>query len=60
LRVKPSEKDGVENVIVVDGLPQVGSDRIDKLKVVIRKIFSKFGNIVNEFFPLDGEGGCKG
>ena len=50
--MKPRETDGVEAVIVVDGLPVVGPDRIDKLKSIIRKIFSKFGNIVNEYYPV--------
>jgi len=57
LRKKPRETDGVESIIVVDGLPVVGEDRIDKLKGVVRKIFGKFGNITSEFFaPGDLEG----
>lgn len=52
LRRKPRETDGVENIIVVDGLPVVGEDRLDKLKGVVRKIFGKFGNITNEFFAI--------
>lgn len=53
LRTKPRETDGVENVIVVDGLPLVGADRLEKLKSVIRKIFSKFGQIVTEHYAQE-------
>jgi translation initiation factor 3 subunit B len=55
LRTKPRETDGVESVIVVDGLPQVTAERVEKLKAVLRKIFSKFGNIVNEHFAKEDE-----
>lgn len=51
LEQKPTETDGVENVIVVDGLPQVGPDRLPKLQIVINKIFGKFGNITNSYYP---------
>jgi len=50
LRTKPKETDGIENVVVIDGLPVVGDDRLDKLKGVVRKIFGKFGPISNEYF----------
>ena len=38
---RPKESDGVDSVIVVDGVPAVGADRLEKLKGVVRKIFSK-------------------
>lgn len=60
LRQKPKETDGVESVIVVDGVPQVGPDRREKLKSVINKIFGKFGNIVNEYYPVAEKGETKG
>ncbi|XP_057666808.1 eukaryotic translation initiation factor 3 subunit B [Diorhabda carinulata] len=60
LKEKPKETDGVESVIVVDGVPQVGPNRIDKLKSVINKIFVKFGPIINEFYPVNSEGHTKG
>ncbi|CAG7673110.1 unnamed protein product [Allacma fusca] len=53
LRSKPRETDGVESVIVVDGLPLVDRDRLDKLKTVIRKIFSRFGVIVTEHYAQE-------
>ncbi|XP_060522683.1 eukaryotic translation initiation factor 3 subunit B [Cylas formicarius] len=60
LKDKPKETDGYESVIVVDGVPQVGPDRLDKLKSVINKLFNKFGNIVNEYYPVTPEGTTKG
>lgn len=45
---------------MVDGVPQVGPDRLEKLKSVISKIFGKFGNIVNEYYPTNEKGETKG
>jgi len=60
MRMKPKESDGVDSVIVVDNVPIVGGDRVDKLKNVIRKIYSKFGKLMNEHYPLDEEQKTKG
>lgn len=60
LKDRPNEKDGVESIIVVDGIPQVGPERFDKLQSVIAKFFSKFGNIINEYFPKNEAGQTKG
>lgn len=60
LQQKPRETDGVEAVVVVDGVPQVGPDRLEKLSSVISKLFSKFGNIVNEYYPKTENGHTKG
>jgi len=60
MRTKPKESDGVDSVIVVDGVPCVGADRVEKLKNVIRKTFGKFGKLVNEHYPVDDEGKTKG
>lgn len=60
LKQKPRETDGVESVIVVDGVPQVGPERLEKLTTVINKIFSKFGTIVNEYYPTNENGVTKG
>ena len=60
MRQRPKETDGVESVIVVDGVPVVGGDRVDKLKNVIRKIYSKFGKLVNEHYPTEENGNTKG
>lgn len=53
LKKKPKETDGIDSVIIVDGVPQVGPERLDKLQNVIRKIFSKFGAISNEYYPQE-------
>lgn len=60
LRQKPKETDGVESVIIVDGVPCVGAERLEKLKNVIRKIFKEFGTIINEFYPTGEDGKTKG
>uniref|UniRef100_A0AAY5K9R5 Eukaryotic translation initiation factor 3 subunit B n=1 Tax=Esox lucius TaxID=8010 RepID=A0AAY5K9R5_ESOLU len=60
LREKPQEADGIDSVIVVDNVPQVGPERLEKLKNVIHKIFSKFGKITNEFYPEGPDGSTKG
>merc|ERR1719187_2633631 len=60
MKQKPKESDGVDSVIVVDGIPCVGAERTDKLKNVIRKIYSKFGKLVHEHYPVDEEGNTKG
>ena len=56
LLTEPRESDGLENVVVVDRVPQVGPDRIDKLRAVLSKLFAKAGDIVNEHYPLDDKG----
>jgi len=55
LRNKPKESDGIESVIVVDNIPQVGPEKQEKLKNMIRKIFGKFGKIQSEYFPLEND-----
>ena len=60
LKKKPKETDGIESVIVVDNVPQVGQERVEKLQNVVRKIFSKFGKIQTEHYPMSDEGKTKG
>lgn len=57
---KPKETDGVESVIVVDGIPQVGPERFDKLRNVLYKLYSNFGKVVTSDYPLDSNGKTKG
>uniref|UniRef100_A0A4W3JH05 Eukaryotic translation initiation factor 3 subunit B n=1 Tax=Callorhinchus milii TaxID=7868 RepID=A0A4W3JH05_CALMI len=59
LKDQPLEADGIDSVIVVDNVPEVGPDRVEKLRNVIQKIFSKFGKITNEFYP-EADGKTKG
>lgn len=51
LEQRPKESDSLDTVIIVDNIPVVGPDRVEKLKNIIRKVFSKFGNVVNEYYP---------
>ena len=51
LEKQPVLEDDIDTLIVVDNVPIVGEDRMEKLKNVIRKVFSKFGKIVNEYYP---------
>ena len=60
LKKKPKETDGIESVIVVDNVPQVGQERVEKLQNVVRKIFSKFGKIQTEHYPMSDDGKTKG
>ena len=60
MKQRPRESDGVDSVIVVDGVPVVAGERVEKLKNVIRKIYSKFGRLVNEHYPVTPEGSTKG
>lgn len=55
LRTRPQEFDGLENIIVVDNIPQVGADRFDKLKTVLTKLFAKAGEIASEHYPKDNK-----
>lgn len=54
LEQRPNESDSLDTVIIVDNVPVVGPDRLEKLKTIIRKVFSKFGNVVNEYYPEEG------
>ncbi|XP_043279414.1 eukaryotic translation initiation factor 3 subunit B-like [Venturia canescens] len=57
---KPSETDGVESVIVIDGAPVVEPERLERLQTVINKVFGKYGTIVNEHYPKQEDGMTKG
>lgn len=60
MKTRPQETDGVESVIVVDGIPIVSTERFEKLRNVVSKLFSKVGEIVNECYPKTPEGNTKG
>eukprot|EP00094_Tigriopus_californicus_P003747 TCALIF_03606-PA protein Name:"Similar to Eif3b Eukaryotic translation initiation factor 3 subunit B (Mus musculus)" AED:0.03 eAED:0.03 QI:134/0.75/0.8/1/1/1/5/29/718 len=57
---RPKESDGVDSVVVVDGTPVVGPDRLDKLKKIVSKVFGQVGDIVNEHHPVEANGTSKG
>jgi len=60
IRQKPKESDGMDSVIVVDGIPSVSSERLDKLKGVVRKIYGKVATVINEHYPVNEKGETKG
>ena len=60
MKQKPSETDGVESVVVIDNIPVVEPKRLEKLQSVIEKIYGKYGQIVNKFYPQDENGNTKG
>lgn len=57
---RPREHESLSNVIIVDNLPKVDQGKLEKLKVVVSKVYSKFGVCRNEYYPLDEEGKTKG
>ena len=42
-------------MIIVDNIPQMGPDLLEKLQNVIYMIFSKFGEIRNDYYPEGDE-----
>ena len=46
--------------MVVDGVPQVGAERLVKLQNVLKKLFDKFGKITNEYYAVNEDGSTKG
>ena len=60
IRPHPKETDGAESIVVIDGVLQVGTERIEKLQNVLRKFFQKFGKITNEYYPLNADGSTTG
>ena len=49
-----------EKIIVIDNIPKVGQDKMGKLKGLLTTHFSKYGKIVNEFYPEDESHVLKG
>ena len=60
LKNRPSQDLGLKSVIIVDGIPQIAPDRFEKLRTVLLKLFSKFGTIFKDHFPLDENNCTKG
>lgn len=57
---RPREHESLNNIIIVDNLPKVDQAKLEKLKAVVSKVYSKFGICRNEYYPLDDEGKTKG
>jgi len=47
----------VERVVIVDNIPIVDPDKLEKLQSVINKVLGKFGKIVNQYYPTNEENG---
>lgn len=63
LAQKPKESDVTQSVVIVDGLPEVGPDRIEKLKSLVKKLFKECGSgtgIISEYFPVHSNEKTKG
>ena len=60
LEQKPSEKSFYEHVIIVDNIPQVKSEKVEKLKNVLMKTFKTYGDVVDTFYPQKEDGTTKG
>jgi hypothetical protein len=58
--VPPQLNDDLSNIIVVDGIPVIGMDKVSKLQARILKDFKVYGNIVEEYvdMPVSGEKSC--
>lgn len=60
LKNKPKDTDSIDNVIIVDNIPVVGEERLPKLQNVVKKIYEKFGKILNDFYPTGDDKKTKG
>jgi len=63
LRQRPKESDGMDSVVIVDGIPTATKDKLDKLKTVVRRLFKKYVGdkiVQNEHYPLTDAGETKG
>ena len=48
--------DSLLNTIIIDNVPITKMNRYEKLVIVIKKIFSAYGEIVDLYIPVEGEG----
>lgn len=60
LRNRPTQDLGLKSAIIVDGIPKVSADRVEKLKSVLHKLFSKCGTILKDYYPVDENNATKG
>ncbi|XP_063715671.1 eukaryotic translation initiation factor 3 subunit B-like [Symsagittifera roscoffensis] len=57
---KPSEKDLYDNVIIVDNVPKVTPEKLEKLEKVLSKTFKTYGEVMDIYFPQDESNSTKG
>jgi len=63
LAQKPKESDVTQFVVIVDGLPTVEPDRLEKLTKLMKKLFKDYGNgtgIISIDFPTNANQTTKG
>ncbi|KAF7495017.1 Eukaryotic translation initiation factor 3 subunit B [Sarcoptes scabiei] len=60
LKNRPTQELGLKSVIIVDGIPKIAQERFEKLRTVLLKLFSKCGEIVKDYFPLEENQFTKG
>jgi len=60
LESRPTLDKGHDGVVVVDGIPQVGQEKIQKLRKAIDGIFKKFGDLHDQYYPTAEDGKTKG
>ncbi|RDD37506.1 Eukaryotic translation initiation factor 3 subunit B [Trichoplax sp. H2] len=56
----PIANDDLSSLLVVDNVPEVGQEKLEKLKNVITRIFGRFGNVTSNYFPQGSNGKTKG
>eukprot|EP00040_Diaphanoeca_grandis_P038441 m.256510 g.256510 ORF g.256510 m.256510 type:complete len:643 (-) comp34425_c0_seq1:252-2180(-) len=57
----PRPPQGIENIIIIDCVPSVSVEKVDRLKKVLQKIFLVYGEVVRIELPMDngkGTGYC--
>ena len=50
---KPRPIESCSSAIVIGNIPKVGPERMGKLKNVLTKLFSHYGTIICEHYPVD-------
>lgn len=61
LKQRPKESDVSEGIVIVDGVPEVGPERIEKLKGLMKKLFKDYGGgIIKDYYPVNENNVTKG
>ena len=61
LSQKPKDSDVSQAVVIVDGLPEVGIEKLDKLQNHIKKLFKDCqGGVISANFPVNANNKTKG
>ena len=57
---EPRLDKSTDRIILIDNIPVVGQDKKDKLRQILTKLLTKYGTIVNEYYPESENGQLKG